>query len=266
MGVGYPDTPGIWSPEQVEGWKTSPRPSTTRAGGSSCSSGTSGGCRTRSTWTGAAGRPERDPPPAATSACCGRSSRSSTPRALELERDPRRHRGLPQGGRERPGRRLRRRRDPRGQRLPARPVPPGRHQPPDRRLRRPDREPGPAAARGHRRRHLGLGAGPGRHAPGPARRRPLDGRLRPGGDVRLRRPGARQAADRVPLRPRVRWARAGSARAEGGVRRRLHRQREVHPGDGRAGARAPARPTPSPSACCSSPTPTCPAGSRWTPR
>src|SRR5271170_2121021 len=21
MGVGYPDTPGIWSPEQVEGWK-----------------------------------------------------------------------------------------------------------------------------------------------------------------------------------------------------------------------------------------------------
>src|SRR3954449_10370735 len=21
MGVGYPDTPGVWSPEQVEGWK-----------------------------------------------------------------------------------------------------------------------------------------------------------------------------------------------------------------------------------------------------
>src|ERR1700685_2966460 len=21
MGVGYPDTPGIWSPEQIEGWK-----------------------------------------------------------------------------------------------------------------------------------------------------------------------------------------------------------------------------------------------------
>ncbi len=25
MGVGYPDTPGIWSDEQVEGWKKLPR-------------------------------------------------------------------------------------------------------------------------------------------------------------------------------------------------------------------------------------------------
>ena len=40
MGVGYPDTPGIWSDEQVEGWKRSPLRFMPRVVGSCSSSGT----------------------------------------------------------------------------------------------------------------------------------------------------------------------------------------------------------------------------------
>ena len=45
MGIGYADTPGIWSPDQVAGWNKSRRRSTPRAAACSCSSGTSAGSR-----------------------------------------------------------------------------------------------------------------------------------------------------------------------------------------------------------------------------
>ncbi len=40
MGVGYPDTPGIWNDEQVRGWNNVTKPCTPPAGASSCSCGT----------------------------------------------------------------------------------------------------------------------------------------------------------------------------------------------------------------------------------
>ncbi len=49
MGVGYPDTPGIWSDEQVEGWRQLPAPFTKRADASLCSSGMSAASRIRVT-------------------------------------------------------------------------------------------------------------------------------------------------------------------------------------------------------------------------
>ena len=67
--------------------------------------------------------------------------------------------------------RVRRRRDPRRERLSARPVPAGLEQQARRRLWRFGRESRPPHARSDGRRGLRLGAGPGRHAPRPARRR-----------------------------------------------------------------------------------------------
>ena len=133
MGVGYPDTPGIWSREQVEGWKLVTRAVHDAAAGSCSSSGTWGGSRTRLILDGelpvapsaiAARGPRR--------ACCGPRGRFVTPAALETERDPRRSSRLSRRRRERPDGRLRRRRDPRRQRLSARPVPAGQHEPSDR--------------------------------------------------------------------------------------------------------------------------------------
>ncbi len=49
MGVGYPDTPGIWSAEQVQAGRRSPKPYMPRAARSSCSYGTSGASPTRFT-------------------------------------------------------------------------------------------------------------------------------------------------------------------------------------------------------------------------
>ena len=43
MGIGYADTPGIWSPEQVEGGSSPPGPCTRPAEGFSCSCGMSAG-------------------------------------------------------------------------------------------------------------------------------------------------------------------------------------------------------------------------------
>ncbi len=50
QGVGYADTPGIWSDDQVEGWKqVTQAVHARRAAGSSCNSGTSAASPTRST-------------------------------------------------------------------------------------------------------------------------------------------------------------------------------------------------------------------------
>ena len=179
MGVGYPDTPGIWSREQVEGWKL-----VTRAVHNA------GGRILLQLWH--VGRMS-DPYyldgalPVAPSAIAAERPPSLlrpqkpfvTPRALETSEIPGIVEEYRRGAENAQARRLRRRRDPRGQRLPARPVPPGQLEPSDRRVRRPDREPGPADARGRRRGRLGLGARAGRHAPRSSRRCPLDGRFGP---------------------------------------------------------------------------------------
>ena len=47
MGIGYADTPGIWSQEQVEGWKLTTRPCMRPEDGFSCSYGTWAGYPTR---------------------------------------------------------------------------------------------------------------------------------------------------------------------------------------------------------------------------
>jgi len=51
MGVGYPDTPGIWSPSRFRAGRRSPMQCTPKAARSSCSSGTSAVSPTRSTST-----------------------------------------------------------------------------------------------------------------------------------------------------------------------------------------------------------------------
>jgi 2,4-dienoyl-CoA reductase-like NADH-dependent reductase (Old Yellow Enzyme family) len=63
MGVGYPDTPGIWSKEQVEGWKQVTRAVHDAADACCCSYGMSGASRTRSTSTARSRlRPAQSPP------------------------------------------------------------------------------------------------------------------------------------------------------------------------------------------------------------
>ena len=102
------------------------------------------------------------------------------PRALRTDEIAPIVEALP-GGRP-PGRRRRhgRRRDPRGQRLPAARVPLRRHQPAHRRLRRLGREPRPADRRGRRGRRRRDRRRPGRaaHLAGERRRRHARGRRR----------------------------------------------------------------------------------------
>ena len=68
------------------------------------------------------------------------------------------------------------------------------------------------------------GARPRWHASGAARRFPLDGRFRPKGDLRICRARTRQAGRRLHLRPRTCGARRARTRSQGGIRRRLYRQ------------------------------------------
>ena len=142
-----------------------------RAAASSSSSGTSGASPIPSIMTArfplARARSRRR----AMSACIRPQRPYVTPRALEDRGDSRRHRGLSPRRRERQGGRLRRRRDPRRERLSARPVPAGQLEQARRRLRRLDREPRPPAARSDGRGRLRVGRGPGRHASRAARRR-----------------------------------------------------------------------------------------------
>ena len=81
------------------------------------------------------------------------------------------------------------------------------------------------------------GRGPRRHASRAARRLPRHGRQRPPGDVRLCRARARQAEDRLHLRPRIDQGAAPGAGAQNGLRRRLYRQRRLHAGERRGGPR-----------------------------
>src|SRR4051812_42437941 len=47
MGVGYADTPGVWSSAQVEGWKLTPEGVHKAGGAFCCNSGMSGACLIR---------------------------------------------------------------------------------------------------------------------------------------------------------------------------------------------------------------------------
>ena len=191
QGVGYPHTPGIWSHEQVDGWRAITK-AVHAAGGRIFSSALArrAHIRSRLPRRRASRCAERDRaqgpcephPPAAP---LRRPARARDARA------PGRRRGLPEGRRERQGRRLRRRRDPRRQRLPLGSVPAGRQQQADRPIRRRNREPRPAHARSDRRRRFRVGRGPGRHAHRAARRRSRHGRQRLVRDLRLCRARAR---------------------------------------------------------------------------
>ena len=158
MAVGYPDTPGIWSPEQVQGWKTITE-AVHAAGGWFLNSGTSAAFPTQATRRRAASGASH---PARGHLSLLRPKRPLPPRALATDELP----GIVDAYR-------------RSRKMPARrrgvestaPTATcstnssGQHQPPHRRLRQPHRKPRPAHARSHRRHHRRLGAGPDRHAP-----------------------------------------------------------------------------------------------------
>ena len=239
QGVGYADTPGIWSDEQVEGWKL-----VTKAVHDA------GGKIFLQLWH--VGRVS-DPVflngelPVAPSAIAASGHVSLvrpkreyvTPRALELD-EIAGHRGrISQGRGKREARGLRRRRSAWRERLSARPVPAGQHQQAHRHLRRLDREPCASAARSDGRMYRRVGRGSRRRAPRAARRRSLDGRQRPRRNLRLRGARTRQAQDRVYRRARIRWRGQPRTAVEEGVRRRVYRERKVHEGK-RAGRRSSA--------------------------
>ena len=106
------------------------------------------------------------------------------------------------------------------------------------------------------------GAGPGRHASRAARRRARHGRQRSCRDLRLRGARARQAENRLHLRPRIdegapprtRSSRRRSAASMSPTR--------ASPAKPRRRRSPPAKRTRSPSASSSSPIPTCRAASR----
>ena len=197
QGQGYLRTPGIYTPEQVaalaQGDRRGPqgrRPHLHPALA----------CGPRVPYLAAAGRRRACRPLAASRADQDLPRRGlcrgvGAPRARTL-RDPRHPARLRACGPQRQGGRLRRRRDPCGQRLSARPVHEGRLEPAQRRLWRLHREPGPPDHRGGRGRAEGMGQGTGRHPPVA------------GEGERCRR--FRSAG---PVRPRGREARRASASA-----------------------------------------------------
>ena len=193
--MGYQDTPGIYSKEQVAGWRkvtervhaqwrTHLHPDLA--------------CRPHFAYAlqpggGKPVAPRRSAPRARPSSTTS-SPTFRAPRAGAV-RNPRDHRRLQARCRERAGGRLRRRRDPRRQRLSARPVRQGRRQPAHRCLWRLDREPrqlmlevSSAVVADRRRAHRHP------HLPGDAGQRHL--RLQPAAAVRShrRRPGALKLA------------------------------------------------------------------------
>ena len=150
QGVGYIRTPGIHSPEQVEGWKHV-TDAVHRVGGTIFAQLWHVGRVSHPDFHGGALPVAPSALPVEGEAFTDNGKvKIPTPRALETQRDPRHRRAIPQGRRERQGRRLRRRRAARRQRLPARPVPARRLQPPHRRLRRQHLEPRALAARSRR--------------------------------------------------------------------------------------------------------------------
>ena len=122
------NTPGIWSAEQVAGWRNDhSRPSTPPAGECSCSSGTWAVYPIPAIWMA---RCRSRPAPSRQGPCQPARPRRClvTPRALETREIAGHRRSLSPGRSRTPGGRLRRRRNPRRQWLSARPIPPGQHQ------------------------------------------------------------------------------------------------------------------------------------------
>ena len=243
----------------------SPTPCTPRAGGSSSSCGMSGASRivvAAAGRTGAGvvdGAPARTrrPSPATASSTCRRRARCATSEIPEVVAS------LPHGGPQRDRSRLRRRRGPRRERLPDRPVPARQHQRPQRRLRR----------RIANRTRLLLEVmqavaaeiGGGRTG---LRLSPVTPSNDAGQDSDPQALFDHALAELAPLRlafvargrgPDRRRARLRAVRLRGAappLRRRLDGQQRLHAGDGAATPSPPARPTWSPSAGRSSATPT----------
>ena len=261
MGVGYPSTPGIWSQEQVEGWKAI---TDGRARGGRAHPAAALACRAhlpsdlpRRRAAGGAERHRRNRPCQPGPAAERRTRRRARSRPSEIPASSRRSAGAP-----------------RMPRPPAstasRSTAPTATCSTSSCRTAPTSAPTPTAARSRtaracmlevdRRRGLGVGSPAGRHAPGAARRRPFDGRLRSPRHLHLSGARARQAPHRLHLRARVAGRRPPRAAAEAGVRRRLHRQRALRPGRPPRRRSPPAKRTPSRSARPSSPTPICLAG------
>ena len=161
-------------------------------------------------------------------------SRYPTPRALETEEIAGVVAQFRHGARARQGGRLRRRRDPRRQRLPDRPVPARRHQPAHRPLRRQRREPRALPARGDRGRGRASGARPGRRAPLAARRLQRHVRQR-SRQPPSALPSRRWTASAWPTciwssssaRPLTRRSSGAASRHPRALARPLHRQRRL---------------------------------------
>ena len=210
MGVGYPDTPGIWSPEQVEGWKLVTR-AVHDAGGRIFLQLWHVGRMSDPIYLDgdAAGRAERHRARRARQPAAAQAAVRDAPGPGDRARSPASSRPIRKGaenaqaagfdGVEIHGAN--------GYLLDQFLQDSTNH--------RTDEYGGPIENRARLMLEVAdaaisrLGTGPGRHAPGAARRHPLDGRLRPGGDVRLRRPGARQPAASRSSAPASRSARAG---------------------------------------------------------
>ena len=136
MGVGYPSTPGIWSQEQVEGWKADHQGRAREGRAHPAAALARGPHLAFLLYNGAL--------PVAPSAIAASGHVSlvrpqtayETPRALETGEIPGIVEAFRKGAENAKSGGLRRRRDPRRQRLPARPVPAGRHQQAHRCLRR----------------------------------------------------------------------------------------------------------------------------------
>ncbi len=158
-GQGYPDTPGIYTDAHVDAWREVT--SLVHAvGGRIVLQLWHVGRVSHSSYHGGA-------LPVAPSAIAASGQAMTpdfqmvdfeTPHALTAGEIAETVRAYAEGARARPGRRLRRRRDPRGEWLPDRAVPRQRDQPPDRRLRRLAGEPAALPDRGDRRRARRLGA------------------------------------------------------------------------------------------------------------
>ena len=217
--VGYLNVPGIWTSEQVAGWRL-----VTHAVHAA------GGRIFMQLWhVGRISDPAhlRGDLPVAPSALAAPGHVSllaaatplRRPTQLGTRRDPGCHRGVSVSCAEREGGGVRRRDPSRRQRLPARPVPAGRHQPSDRWLRREPGTPRKADARGDRCRRECVGRGQGRNAPRDALPESRGVRQSSGDHVPLRGSRTRKAQACLPLRPGDPRARCAPGETQESIRR-----------------------------------------------
>ena len=171
MGVGYPDTPGIWSAEQVQGWKKVTDAVHAKGGKIVLQLWHVGRISDPLYLDGQLPVAPSALKPAGHVSLVRPKKDYETPRALEIDEIPGIIEAYRRGG-ECQGSRFRRCRDPWRQRLSARSVPAGQHQQAHRRLRWLTGKPCTTAAGSDRCRRLRMGRRARRSASGAARRLP----------------------------------------------------------------------------------------------